>query len=146
MATNLKNALEVLQSNNYKLTKQRHSLLQILAEHEDKYIEITKLDQLMRKQYPKMSHNTIYRNVKEFQDIGLVEEQKIADKTEIKFQCDNKHQHHHHFVCNNCGRVQEFEMCPLDFFSDQLPGNQITGHRFELYGICADCVAKVVTA
>ncbi len=30
-------------------------------------------------------------------------------------------------------------MCPLSFFSEQLPGAEITGHHFELYGLCADC-------
>ena len=43
-----------------------------------------------------------------------------------------------------CGRVQEIQMPPIDkeFFEKQLPGVKITGHRFELHGICAQCQKK----
>lgn len=134
-------AVKVLKANGYKLTKQRQSLIDILFEFEDRYIELTKLDQLMREKYPKMSHNTIYRNVKEFATIGIVEESQseVDGKTEVKLDCNEQHTHHHHFICNNCGKVRELEMCPLDFFEEQLPGAEITGHHFELYGLCAQC-------
>lgn len=134
-------AVKILKANNYKLTKQRQSLLNILANHEDRYMELTELDQLMRQEYPKMSYNTIYRNIKEFSEIGIVEENQNENdgKTEVKLDCNERHTHHHHFICNNCGKVRELQMCPLSFFSGQLPGAEITGHHFELYGLCADC-------
>lgn len=134
-------AVKILKANNYKLTKQRRSLLNILANHEDRYMELTELDQLMRQEYPKMSYNTIYRNIKEFSEIGIVEENQNENdgKTEVKLDCNERHTHHHHFICNNCGKVRELQMCPLSFFSEQLPGAEITGHHFELYGLCADC-------
>ncbi|MCM6793522.1 Fur family transcriptional regulator [Pediococcus pentosaceus] len=134
-------AVKILKANNYKLTKQRQSLLNILANHEDRYMELTELDQLMRQEYPKMSYNTIYRNIKEFSEIGIVEENQNENdgKTEVKLDCNERHTHHHHFICNNCGKVWELQMCPLSFFSEQLPGAEITGHHFELYGLCADC-------
>lgn len=134
-------AVKILKANNYKLTKQRQSLLNILANHEDRYMELTELDQLMRQEYPKMSYNTIYRNIKEFSEIGIVEENQNENdgKTEVKLDCNERHTHHHHFICNNCGKVRELQMCPLSFFSEQLPGAEITGHHFELYGLCADC-------
>ncbi len=40
-------------------------------------MELTELDQLMRQEYPKMSYNTIYRNIKEFSEIGIVEENQM---------------------------------------------------------------------
>lgn len=134
-------AVKILKANNYKLTKQRQSLLNILANHEDRYMELTELDQLMRQEYPKMSYNTIYRNIKEFSEIGIVEENQNENdgKTEVKLDCNERHTHHHHFICNNCGKVRELQMCPLSFFSEQLPGAEIRGHHFELYGLCADC-------
>jgi Fur family zinc uptake transcriptional regulator len=137
-------AIKILKANGYKLTKQRQSLIDILAQNETRYLELTELDQLMRCEYPKMSHNTIYRNVKEFAEIGIVEENQNENdgKTEVKLDCNERHTHHHHFICNNCGKVRELQMCPLSFFSDQIPGSEITGHHFELYGICAECKAE----
>lgn len=143
MKTATTQAIEVLQQNNYKLTKQRRSLINFLAQHQERYVEITKIDQYLRQLYPGMSHNTIYRNLKEFEEIGIVETHVQNDQMQVKYQCDYANQHHHHFVCQNCGRVTEIQMCPIDmdFFQQQLPGAQITGHRFELVGLCADCSA-----
>ena len=48
------------------------------------------------------------------------------------------------FICQNCGKVIELQMCPMDFFTAQLPDCKITGHSFELYGICGTCQAAGV--
>jgi len=141
MAVEVGQALKILKDEKYKLTKQRKSLVDYLAEHQQRYVDVTKVDEYLRQLYPGMSHNTIYRNLKEFEEIGIVEMHVKNDQMQVKFQCDYKHMHHHHFVCSNCGLVQEIEMCPIDmtFFDQQLPGAEIDGHRFELYGLCAEC-------
>ena len=43
------------------------------------------------------------------------------------------------FICTVCGKTQELDLCPMDFFKGQLPGCTIEGHRFEILGRCADC-------
>lgn len=110
-------AVKILKANGYKITRQRQSLLELLAQSGDRYLELTELNRLMRLQFPKMSHNTIYRNVKEFAALGIVEENQNENdgKTEVKLDCNEQHAHHHHFICNQCGKVQELKMCPLSF-------------------------------
>lgn len=142
METTIERATKIVKQGGFKLTKQRKSLLELLAENYQRYIDLTDLDGKMRELYPNMSYTTVYRNIREFANLGLVEEQQHDGKTEVKFQCDDLHQHHHHFICNRCGKVQELEMCPLNFFEEQLPGSTITGHQFELYGLCAECTKK----
>lgn len=144
MTDHVTEAVTVLQKNHFKITKQRRTMLTFLSEQPDYYTNVTALDAYMRQLYPGMSHATIYRNIKEFVDLGLVEQQVDGDQARVKFQCDFAHMHHHHFVCRRCGRVTELEMCPLDmsFFEKQLPGAQIEGHRFEIYGLCAACSAQ----
>lgn len=145
MDTKVAQAIEILQQNHFKITKQRQTLIEIMAQHENHYVDVTQVDEQMRSNYPKMSHNTVYRNLKEFKQIGLVEQIIKGEHAQVKYQCDVTHQHHHHFICTNCGKVEEVEMCSLDFFERQLPGYQISGHRFELYGLCADCAKKIGT-
>lgn len=103
---------------------------------------ISAVDEHMRTLFAGMSHNTIYRNIKEFETLGLLELKAQANQTLVKYQCDFKHQHHHHFVCSNCGKVTELQACPLDEYEAQLPGCTITGHRIEIYGLCANCTKK----
>lgn len=143
MDTTIEQAVAILRRNQLKITKQRQALIDYLVTYKDHYVAISEVDEHMRTLFPGMSHNTIYRNVKEFETLGLLELKAQANQTLVKYQCDFKHQHHHHFICSNCGKVQELEACPLDAFEAQLPGCTITGHRIELYGLCTDCTAKL---
>ncbi|MFC6164241.1 MULTISPECIES: Fur family transcriptional regulator [Lactiplantibacillus] len=142
MDATLEQAVKVLRRNQLKITKQRQALLDYLVTYQHHYVAISAVDDHMRTLFAGMSHNTIYRNIKEFETLGLLELKAEANQTLVKYQCDFKHQHHHHFVCSNCGRVMELQECPLDDYVAQLPGCTITGHRIEIYGLCADCTAK----
>ena len=138
----MEKAIAILKKNNYKVTKQRTDLISYLKNFTIHYVAINDIANYMRNLYPGMSNNTIYRNLKEFADIGLVEYQE-KNKTLVKYQCDFEHRHHHHFVCKNCGRVTELKACPIEFFTDQLPGYTVEGHAIEVYGLCADCTKKL---
>lgn len=136
-------AHKVLKSNGSRWTKQRQQMIEILAEHPDHYIDFTDVDQRLRKDNPGSSHGTVYRNLKEFEGLGIVETRQDGDRMQVKICCDANH--HHHFICDVCGRVQEIKMPPIDydFFAKQLPGAKINSHSFELHGICADCQSKI---
>jgi Fur family ferric uptake transcriptional regulator len=50
--------------------------------------------------------------------------------------------HHHHLVCSRCHRVVELVDCELDPWLERVSsehGFVATGHRLEVYGLCADC-------
>ncbi|MFC6260849.1 Fur family transcriptional regulator [Levilactobacillus fujinensis] len=145
MAESLSAAVAILKKNKLKLTKQRHALLEFLLTNQGHYTDVVTVDAYMRTEFPGMSHNTVYRNLKEFEEVGIVEQNTEQERTRVKYQCDFHHQHHHHFICQNCGKVIELQMCPMDFFTAQLPGCEIAGHSFELYGLCAECKAAGVT-
>ncbi|WP_125703813.1 Fur family transcriptional regulator [Lacticaseibacillus daqingensis] len=132
-------AIEKIKASGMRLTKQRRDLLAYLAAHTDSYVTVTAVDKHMRSRYPGLSHDTIYRNVKAFEQLGILEADVQGEQATVKLQCDFQHPHHHHFICQNCHRVQELTMCPLGYFENQLPGATIAGHKLELYGLCADC-------
>lgn len=140
----VKHAKDQLQKHGLRWTRQRQSLVTILAGSADRYIDITEVDDQMRQEYPGISHNTIYRNLQDFKDLKLVEMSQGTSGLMVKLECDVHH--HHHFICKNCGKVQEITMPDFDIsiYQAQLPGAKITGHSFELYGYCADCQAKMV--
>jgi len=145
MAESLTTAVAILKKNKLKMTKQRHALLEFLLTNQAHYTDVVTVDAYMRTEFPGMSHNTVYRNLKEFEEVGIVEQNTEQERARVKYQCDFHHQHHHHFICQHCGKVIELQMCPMDFFTDQLPGAEITGHSFELYGLCAECKAAGVS-
>lgn len=138
----IEQAQNILRQHQLRWTKQRKMMVESVARQPDRYFNIIEIDQYLREKYPGLSHDTIYRNFKEFEKLGIVELRQYQDQMQVKCACDNVH--HHHFICERCGRVQEIKMPPIDydFFARQLPGVQITGHSFELHGICAECRQK----
>lgn len=47
--------------------------------------------------------------------------------------------HHHHFHCNECGKVFELEGCSLDLKTRLPKGFRATAHEVFLSGACAAC-------
>ena len=47
--------------------------------------------------------------------------------------------HHHHLVCDDCGKVEAFSDGPLEAALEQRIGFTVGGHDVVLHGACADC-------
>lgn len=136
-------AIQLLKENKLKITKQRTELLKYLSNFQHSYVDITQVDDYMREIFPGLSHNTIYRNIRDFKRVGIIEMQQRATGACVKYQCDFGHIHHHHFICKKCGNVTEIPDCSFENkIMQNLPGYQVDGHRFEVYGTCSECLAK----
>ncbi|WP_180367716.1 transcriptional repressor, partial [Oenococcus oeni] len=78
MNEELKKALKILKKTGLKVTNQRRDILSYLIDHQDHYISITDIDKRMRSKYERMSYQTVYRNLQEFEQAYLVEERPLA--------------------------------------------------------------------
>ena len=47
--------------------------------------------------------------------------------------------HHHHFVCEQCDRVFDFDGCPKNISSLVPEGFQVKNHEIILNGVCLTC-------
>lgn len=134
-------ALEKLKEHGFKYTKRREEMLYFLLQ-ENRYTGAKEVYDFMSAQYAGISYDTIYRNLHDFGELNLLEETELNGERKFRFRCCPNHGHHHHFICTNCGATREVHMCPMDFFEEQLPDCEISGHRFEIFGKCADCLKK----
>lgn len=85
---------------------------------------------------------TVYRTVKFFEEINIVESLDIGDGTK-RFEL-NLSLHHDHMVCTNCHKIIEFsdeliEEQQIKVAQEQ--GFDLKEHVMTLYGICEDCQA-----
>lgn len=133
----LEQALETVKDSGYKYTGKRQKLLEVLYQA-DKYLSAKEVQERLQETYPNISQDTIYRNLHTFVGLNILEETELEGEKLFRSSCEI-HGHHHHFICTNCGKTKELEMCPLDLFETQIPGCEITSHRFELFGMCEDC-------
>ncbi|WP_180368029.1 transcriptional repressor, partial [Oenococcus oeni] len=84
MNEELKKALKILKKTGLKVTNQRRDILSYLIDHQDHYISITDIDKHMRSKYERMSYQTVYRNLQEFEQAYLVEERPLAGGKFVK--------------------------------------------------------------
>ncbi|WP_168121544.1 Fur family transcriptional regulator [Paenibacillus sp. HB172176] len=135
----VKDMLETMSRNGWRVTEQRKMLAQIFVD-DDGYLSPKDVYDQMAVQYPSVSFDTVYRNLRMLSDMGVLEHFYFMEGG-LKFRENCAPHHHHHLICVNCEKTLDFDYCPMDQ-GPELPGSyKILRHRFEVYGICEGCQA-----
>lgn len=134
---NLEKAWGILKEQGYKETTKRNQILEIF-DGDERYLTARDILDVMQKDYPSMSYDTVYRNLATFVSLDILEETELSGERHFRMHCESDH-HHHHFICMDCGKIKEIPLCPMDLLGSALPAYEIDNHKFEIYGRCPDC-------
>jgi Fur family zinc uptake transcriptional regulator len=63
----------------------------------------------------------------------------LSGEKNFRFSCATR-EHHHHFICLDCGKTKEIQTCPMAVLDEDLVGYNVSGHKFEIYGKCPECI------
>jgi Fur family ferric uptake transcriptional regulator len=72
---------------------------------------------------------------------GLLRRVARSQDREV-YEHDYGYPRHDHFICGKCGTLIEFENARMSEFLEDVAlehGFRMTGHRLEVYGLCAEC-------
>lgn len=83
---------------------------------------------------------TVYRNIKSLLEEGWLATVDLPGAPS-RYEVAGK-DHHHHFHCNDCGKVFELTGCPMPPKPHLPAGFTATSHEFVLYGLCDRCGMK----
>ncbi len=121
-----------------RMTNQRRVILSELQKHIDHptadeiYIEV-------RKELPKVSLGTVYRNLEQMSDQGTI--LKIEGSGQKRF--DPNPMPHPHFRCTSCGCVEDIHeeviLPSISVDSMWSKDRNIQGALVEFYGLCPRC-------
>jgi Fur family transcriptional regulator, ferric uptake regulator len=84
---------------------------------------------------------SVYRALELLTRMGLVRRVELAEAAAYEPALPGG-EHHHHVVCDRCGKVSPFEDEALERAIDRLAGRleyDVGGHDVVLRGACADC-------
>jgi Fur family ferric uptake transcriptional regulator len=117
-------------------TRQLSAILHVL-ERADRPMSIGEIRAAAQTHEDGLGVATVYRAVKALIEEGAVLAVDLPGEAS-RFELSGKG-HHHHFQCNECGRVFETKAC-IDNLRRLLPRRfQLTGHEIVLYGRCSEC-------
>jgi Fur family transcriptional regulator, ferric uptake regulator len=84
---------------------------------------------------------SVYRMVDRLAEQGLVQRIDIGDGI-VRYEPARAAEHHHHLVCDTCGRVEPFADASLEQAIEAVEessGFSVVAHEVLLRGLCGDC-------
>jgi Fur family transcriptional regulator, peroxide stress response regulator len=122
----------------YKQTKQRELILSILKGTRS-HPPADWIYEEARKNIPKISKGTVYRNLVILLEKGEIEELGLSG-TISRYEA--KQTEHYHIRCSQCGKVVDVNIPvanQMNLDASKATGFKVTGHRLEFHGYCKDC-------
>jgi Fur family peroxide stress response transcriptional regulator len=129
------------QEHNLKITPQRIAIYKELIKAKD-HPSADMLYKRVRKVFPTISFDTVYRTLLSFSKIGLAD---VVEGYGEPKRFDPDIQNHHHFRCIKCGKIKDLKIALLEDI--EIPkeiSSDITVIRKKLIieGLCKDCKSK----
>jgi Fur family ferric uptake transcriptional regulator/Fur family peroxide stress response transcriptional regulator len=127
------------QARGLKMTPQRRAIIDYMqaADHHPTAEEVL---QAVNRKFPMTSRATVYNTLNWLKVEGMIRE--VFEAGLVRF--DPNTEQHHHFVCLNCGKVEDVD-CDLvgTIKVCALPKQQkVEFFEVTLRGVCADCQKK----
>lgn len=125
-----------------RVTSQRRLLLDLIRQAGG-HLDADELYRRGRQREPRLSLSTVYRSLRLFKELGLVEEVHYS-REHLHYEAKSATDHYH-VVCLGCGQVAEFESTLAQEMKEQV-GKEldftITGAELQFSGYCSRCRAS----
>ncbi len=96
----------------------------------------------VRERVPTVSLDTVYRTLWLLEDLGLI---STLGPRRVRARFDANLDSHHHFVCENCGLVRDFEDEEYDALTAPASVRRmgsVSSVSVEVRGVCAVCAKR----
>ncbi len=127
----------VLNVTGLRATSQRALILEIIHHG---HLDADEIYRQARIKQPHLSLSTIYRTLRMFKKLGLVEELHF-DEAHHHYEMKPSSEHQH-LVCLNCGKIMEFEYPLSQKMKRDIArgkGFEVTGVEIRMTGYCSKC-------
>lgn len=133
---------EQTQSRGMRWTRARQTVLYALMEFDEKPFTAEDLHRVALKVGDeKCDLVSIYRNLKVFEELGLVQAVSIVNGRQLYEFTNHGQAHHHYIICQSCQKVDPVSVCIGNSFATALSklGYSRVAHQLAFTGICKHC-------
>ncbi|AVP56764.1 ferric iron uptake transcriptional regulator [Pulveribacter suum] len=138
--------IEELKSTGLKATLPRLKILEIFQSGAQRHMTAEDVFRVLLDERSDIGLATVYRVLTQFEQAGILIRSNFEGGKAI-YEL-NEGQHHDHFICTVCGRVEEFydpEIEKRQTLIAREMGWVVHDHAMSLYGQCAACAAKAAS-
>ena len=131
--------IDKLSEQGYRLTPQRMLVLAAI-ENSDDHISAEEIYAEVIAKYPHVNISTVYRTMELLNRLGLVTETDLGGGR-VRYHPADKG-HHHHLVCQQCGKIIDLDESVLVSLEKVLFGEYNFSadlRHLAIFGRCADC-------
>jgi Fur family ferric uptake transcriptional regulator len=136
-------AADALSAAGYRRGGARRAILELLDDQPCALSAIEIEDALLARKR-EVSRASVYRVMDELEEIGLVQRVEIGQGMVRYEPVREGPGHHHHLVCDHCGRLEPFTDDGLERairrLSDRLP-LRVSEHEIVIHGACETCAS-----
>jgi Fur family transcriptional regulator, ferric uptake regulator len=135
-------ALERLSGAGYRRGGARQAVIELLDEQRCALSALDIEDKLRAREGRRVGRASIYRVVDELVTLGLLTRVDVGDGV-ARYE-PQRHGHHHHLVCDGCGRLEPFQDDALERAISKLAEKvsfDVSDHDVTLHGECERCRA-----
>jgi len=130
---------QILKEKGYRLTSQRLAILDVLHSS-DKHLAAEDIYNQVRAKYPRINRSTVFRTLELLKELGLVDETDLGGDRLYYHHADKGH--HHHLICQKCGRVFDVEeeiLEPLEELLLRKYNFRADIRHLAIFGHCLSC-------
>ena len=130
---------QLLKEHRLKVTPQRLKIVSMIERHG--HINIEELYRQMREEFPSVSLATIYKNINQMVENGLVQEVKLPTQKSVY---EIVKEPHLHMVCDRCHKIEDIVVGTDKIIeeAEKVSGYEILDSFITLRGICPECRKK----
>ena len=134
---------QLLKEHRLKVTPQRLKIVSMIERHG--HINIEELYREMREEFPSVSLATIYKNINQMVENGLVQEVKLPTQKSVY---EIVKEPHLHMVCDRCHKIEDIVIGTDKIIeeAEKVSGYKILDSFITLRGICPECQKKADTS
>ena len=135
--------IDELKSTGLKATLPRLKILEIFQTGAQRHMTAEDVFRMLLDERSDIGLATVYRVLTQFEQAGILIRSNFESGKAV-YEL-NEGQHHDHFVCTSCGKVEEFYDPDIEKRQNLIAkakGWVIQDHSMALYGQCAECASR----
>lgn len=136
-------AAQALADAGYRRGGARRAILELLDE-QPCALTAVEIQQALAARDRGVSRATVYRVMEELEEIALLQRVEVGQGVARYEPARHGSGHHHHLVCDHCGRLQPFTDDGLERairrLGERLP-LRVSEHEIVIHGACETCAA-----